>query len=1051
MRLLSPQMRGGNASIDATTLETDEPAEEVPENLRLSDLRFANASDLTWATKYDIEGGFDSAKSEVTVIINDSDSYFAAHAKLGDKATGDITAEYTDVEGKQCTVSIDPNADEDKTAGFDGFVQSVNYETMSYAPKSCIIKVNGKAAYKVIIKRRATIDNVTLDGATLADNASFTKNTYEYNVNTVNNNFVITPTFSSLYDENKLTITGAGTVTPTWDDNNKADVSVTVADKDQKGVASTYVFHVQCYDKAKAEEVIKQINDIGEVTLEKETEITAARTAYNELPAVLQAEVTNLSTLEDAELALSTLKYPTGHLKSVVMGSGWSVDDPKAFTMSPSFDASVRDYEVYLTNNENLNTFVVTAADDYTGKMTLTYTNCNTGEKASVDLKSGESPWLTGVFPSGNHSSATLYINADEQLYRFKLYKVPALSSLSLTSGSTTTQLFDEDSGLGKTSGKTFSITAAPNQELSASCTYSSWLEECQGTATVSTPVWKDRKAQVTISAWADEREGVKPYLAFVTLNEQPSKIEVTKAPTKTEYKLGESFDSTGMEVTATYADGGTAVVAASELTCTQSDLSTITVSYNGATTTQAITTSISFPGSGTQEDPYVLSTTEHMKDFAYAVNHGKSFESEYVELGTNVELSTSWTPAGCLIDESLKSIKAGDNLYAFSGSFDGKGYTLTVPSGEKALFGYVKGATIKNLKLYGENINGNGLIVNMAGVGLSGTAVIIDNVTVLSGTTITGSGFYSSTFSDSPYAGVSAAYESTIKNCTIEKEVNIGSRTNNYVGSFAGRFQGTIENCESYAIVWGTAYVGGIIGSRDNAMGNVTVKNCKFHGTIRTVNTNSAVNAGGIVGGTYDENINDEDTAPNGQRINIINNYCDGTIKGKVNVGGILGGDHMVAQAWNDYEFSGNVFCGDIARGNADSTGALIGYYRSLNKHDNISNNSYKPNCSSVVKNIKAIGKVDYVDTNNAAIVAQFDEGENSVTIDGTLYFNTEKNTKGCPEVKGCSWQTQKNRTDDPLGVDSSVLFFSWKRTPQEQNSVSLETRLLPRVRKVQ
>ena len=39
-------------------------------------------------------------------------------------------------------------------------------------------------------------------------------------------------------------------------------------------------------------------------------------------------------------------------------------------------------------------------------------------------------------------------------------------------------------------------------------------------------------------------------------------------------------------------------------------------------------------------------------------------------------------------------------------------------------------------------------------------------------------------------------------------------------IGSIAGRMHGTIENCVSYATVYGKKYVGDILGTRDNAMG---------------------------------------------------------------------------------------------------------------------------------------------------------------------------------------------------------------------------------------
>lgn len=74
-------------------------------------------------------------------------------------------------------------------------------------------------------------------------------------------------------------------------------------------------------------------------------------------------------------------------------------------------------------------------------------------------------------------------------------------------------------------------------------------------------------------------------------------RIAVTTPPTKTSYFSGNTFDPTGMVVTATYGDGSTGVV--TDYTCSPtgaltSDITAITISYtyNGSTktTTQAIT-----------------------------------------------------------------------------------------------------------------------------------------------------------------------------------------------------------------------------------------------------------------------------------------------------------------------------------------------------------------------------------------------------------------------------------------------------------------------------
>ncbi len=85
-----------------------------------------------------------------------------------------------------------------------------------------------------------------------------------------------------------------------------------------------------------------------------------------------------------------------------------------------------------------------------------------------------------------------------------------------------------------------------------------------------------------------------------VTVKKELSSIAITKEPNKTEYIDGESFDPTGMEVTATYSDGSTApvtnytIVGGDNLTV---GTTSITISYteDGATkeVTQAITVKV--------------------------------------------------------------------------------------------------------------------------------------------------------------------------------------------------------------------------------------------------------------------------------------------------------------------------------------------------------------------------------------------------------------------------------------------------------------------------
>ena len=429
-----------------------------------------------------------------------------------------------------------------------------------------------------------------------------------------------------------------------------------------------------------------------------------------------------------------------------------------------------------------------------------------------------------------------------------------------------------------------------------------------------------------------------------------------------------------------------------------------------------AITYQDAFQGKGTAQEPYQISRQEDLIKLQTMVNDGASMAGIYFKLLTDVELPAGWVPMGCLKDSTNESVEKGTNLNAFSGNLDGGGHTITVPENGKPLLGYVWNASVKNLKIQGKKIGGYGLVNNYTGINLDGFGIVIDHVTVLSGTNIAESGLLGS--SKKEYmAGASAVFASTIKNCTIEPGVSIGSETTDAVGSIAGRFHGTIENCVSYADVMGRNYVGGILGTRDNAMGDCIVKNCKFYGTVK-----GQKHVGGIVGGGYGYGgtaNGENDTAPNGIRITILSCAVGDTAKvsGTEHVGGILGGDSYVAQAWNSYAVVANTFSGKVS--GQTNVGGIIGYYESLNKIDNIAGNFYTKNCGAA----SGIGEVKYVDTNY----------KNPSKVSETTYFSTEKGTSECPAVENCEWKPNYNRTDDPLGADKEKLTKAVDSIPTE------------------
>ena len=418
----------------------------------------------------------------------------------------------------------------------------------------------------------------------------------------------------------------------------------------------------------------------------------------------------------------------------------------------------------------------------------------------------------------------------------------------------------------------------------------------------------------------------------------------------------------------------------------------------------QVTTGGFSLPGAGTADDPKLIYTASDLEQIREMVAAGNSFEGYYFRFENDITLPDDWTPIGCTVDGTNKfdprKPSEKDNLRAFSGTILGNGKLLTVPKGGRPLLAYVKNATVKDLNIYGEEINGYGLVDGLHGVGFTSSdtfAIIIENVTLKSGTKTLKSGLIGAEVDNdvNGFAGASAAFITTIRNCTIEEGVVIGyDGSQSEIGAFAGRFQGVIENCVSHATVKGVNYVGGIIGSRDNAMGQCTVSKCSFDGAVIA----SGKFAGGITGAMYIGG-----GAPNGVKTTIQGCTVSGNVTGTENVGGITGGDRSVNQAWNEYSVTGNTFSGKVS--GTKNVGGIIGYYRSLNKLDNIAGNAYLKGCGAE----QGIGAVDYVDTSC----------ETHETASGATYFDT---SKSLPDIYGVT-KTNHNRVDDPLGKDVEKL----------------------------
>ena len=225
--------------------------------------------------------------------------------------------------------------------------------------------------------------------------------------------------------------------------------------------------------------------------------------------------------------------------------------------------------------------------------------------------------------------------------------------------------------------------------------------------------------------------------------------------------------------------------------------------------------------GTGTVEDPYLISNASQLRWFASQVNdNGKN--SICAQLTNDIDLNNvEWTPIG------------KNYSYPYKGTFDGQGYEIKnlkidSASSDQALFGYVNGGTVKNLTVSG-SVKGAGY-----------TAGIIGQL----------------------------AGASSVENCV--NKANITGSTN--VGGIIGRVETssakTVNACANFGEITGSSYVGGLVGNLYYA---ISLKNSYNRGNV-TVTTSYGY-AGGIAGGV-------EDSAAS-----ATNCYTTGTVTGNSDV----------------------------------------------------------------------------------------------------------------------------------------------------------------------
>lgn len=503
--------------------------------------------------------------------------------------------------------------------------------------------------------------------------------------------------------------------------------------------------------------------------------------------------------------------------------------------------------------------------------------------------------------------------------------------------------------------------------------------------------------------------------LSLVPLPPAAQSIEITQPPEKTEYQAGETFDPTGLAVKVTLSDGTTLEPETEALTFSPAEGLTaadtvVTVQYEDAAAQIEVRVS-GLEGKGEKNDPYLLKTQEDLFLLDEWVTAGKDQAGLYFQLTQNIEITDAWDGIG-------------DADHPFSGDFNGKNFQITIPEGGMALFSFLQDATVRNLRVYGPRIADYGLVSHYKVDKKKHYTVTFRNVTLVEGTQTLYSGFIGG------YASGQDAV--SIINCTVEPDVIIGyDKSQSHIGSFAGEFNGSIQNSTSAATVYGVDYVGGLVGNKGQSMGDCDIIGSSFTGTVSA--TGKCV--GGILGGGYAGTVWSLESAPNTRGVVIDSCASSGSVSGKIGVGGIFGAENCAQQFWDNgvCKIQNNTFTGFVH--GSKFVGGVIGFMQSLNANALITNNYYK-NAS------QGIGGVAHVDTSALSCdfhgdtyyyntakyvsdghggVASYEDKINCVPL--KLYIDLSTIGSAAEGVNRAVSKPALNRTDDPLGADLTKL----------------------------
>lgn len=347
-----------------------------------------------------------------------------------------------------------------------------------------------------------------------------------------------------------------------------------------------------------------------------------------------------------------------------------------------------------------------------------------------------------------------------------------------------------------------------------------------------------------------------------------------------------------------------------------------------------------SWEGIGTEDQPYLISTSQHLVELAEEVNNGTDFHDELFSLINDIDLSDvcgesigNWTPIGS-ITNYFEGILLGNNHTISNLYFNVKGNGTYC-----GLFGHVgeRGAihdlTIKNGFAYsvfwcgGIVASNSGLISNCKNINCNVDSWHFSGgICGVNFNTITNCSNQAEVNSSLCSGGICAYNYGTITNCINKNSITANEGCGGicgYNGGFANINNcynvriGFIDNCRNNSSIMGNGKIGGIAGRND--------------GFIVNAMNNGEINGGQQVGGIAGTN-----GGFDGVIGNITNSYNIGNVTGRETLaGGIVGYGNQASEIFNVYT-NDNVYCVNtsaiqyIGESYGQQENCLIGYQHS-------------------------------------------------------------------------------------------------------------------------